>query len=208
MKWVNPPVVLMLHAGAPRLAAAGVDIPGLRSGDLRRVALEAYPGLFAREVLGRRSYKSDDRRRDDDGRRGARAMLATAVERGSTRLGLPVRIDAAARRWLVADHSADALDAVICAVQAAWAWERRAANYGIPPDVDPCEGWIVTAIEAATVADPGGAPMIVAPPGAPQAIEPLAAPMLAAPSGAPAVEPAVEPDEAPLPSAARRGLVR
>ena len=33
MKWVNPPVVLMLHAGAPRLLAAGVTIPGLCRGD-------------------------------------------------------------------------------------------------------------------------------------------------------------------------------
>ncbi len=196
MKWVNPPVVLMLHAGAPRLAAAGVDIPGLRPGDLRRVALEAYPGLFAREVLGRRSYKSDDRRRDDSGRRAAREVLVAAMERGSTRLGLPVRIDAATRPMLVADHSADALDAVICAIQAAWAWERRAANYGIPTDIDPCEGWIVTAIES---------PMVVAPPGAAMAGALSGAPMVVEPSS---VSMVVEPSGVPLPSAARRRLVR
>ncbi len=63
MKWVNPPVAYMLHAGAPRLLAAGVHMPGLHEGDRNRVALEAYPGLLAREILGQRSYKSDDRAR-------------------------------------------------------------------------------------------------------------------------------------------------
>lgn len=56
MKWVNPPVAYMLHAGVPLLMAAGVDLPGLRAGDRCRVALEGYPGLLAREILGRRSY--------------------------------------------------------------------------------------------------------------------------------------------------------
>ena len=40
MKWVNPPVAWMLHAGVPRLIAAGVHIPVLNDGDLARVALE------------------------------------------------------------------------------------------------------------------------------------------------------------------------
>ena len=51
----------MLHAGAPRLLKAGVHLPGLHDGDPTRVALEGYPALLAREVLGRRSYKSDDK---------------------------------------------------------------------------------------------------------------------------------------------------
>jgi len=59
MKWVNPPVAYMLHAGVPLLLQAGALLPGLHAGlhfgDRRRVALEAYPGLLARELLGRRS---------------------------------------------------------------------------------------------------------------------------------------------------------
>jgi hypothetical protein len=57
MKWVNPPVAYMLHAGVPLLRQAGVHMPGLHAGDARRVALEAYPGLLARQVLGNQSYK-------------------------------------------------------------------------------------------------------------------------------------------------------
>ena len=53
----------MLHAGVPLLLEAGVSMPGLHAGDPDRVALEGYPGLLAREVLGSRSYKSDDKAR-------------------------------------------------------------------------------------------------------------------------------------------------
>jgi len=63
MKWVNPPVAYMLHAGVPRLIDAGVHIPPLHEGDVTRVALEGYPGLLARELIGTRSYKSDERAR-------------------------------------------------------------------------------------------------------------------------------------------------
>jgi hypothetical protein len=55
MKWVNPPVAYMMHAGVPLLRAAGVHLPGLHDGDRTRVALEAYPGLLARQVLGARA---------------------------------------------------------------------------------------------------------------------------------------------------------
>ena len=145
MKWVNPPVVLMLHAGATRLAAAGVDLPGLRRGDPSRVALEAYPGMLARELLGRRSYKNDDPRRDDAGRREARTTLVSRLRRGDHRLAIPVTLDEAQVDALVAESSADSLDAVICAVQAAWGWQRRDRRYGLPDAIDPLEGWIVSA---------------------------------------------------------------
>ena len=145
MKWVNPPVVLMLHAGVPRLLAAGVHLPGLHPGDHQRVAVEAYPGLLARELIGRRSYKSDDRRRDDAGRQAARRALLARLQMGDHRLGIAVDLDEAMAAALVAESSADALDALICAVQAAWAWQRRDCGYGLPSMPDPLEGWIVTA---------------------------------------------------------------
>jgi len=144
MKWVNPPVVLMLHAGAPRLLAADVTLPGLRQGDPRRVALEGYPGLLARDVLGRESYKSDDRRKDDAARRDARRRLVAALEDGRHRMDL--RVDFGAIRDACIDEPmADRLDAVLCAVEAAWAWQRREAGWGMPVRDDRIEGWIVGA---------------------------------------------------------------
>ena len=148
MKWVNPPVAYMLHAGVPLLLDAGVDFPGLHQGDPHRVALEAYPGLLAREVLQRRSYKSDDRAKQTPDRLIARKDLVHALEMGQTRLGLRLKLSHAQRDALVEDASGDRLDAVLCLLQAAWAQRRQEegdALYGLPPGLDGLEGWIVTA---------------------------------------------------------------
>lgn len=151
MKWVNPPVAYMLHAGVPRLIEAGVHIPALHDGDLQRVALEGYPGLLARELLdtlGKRSYKSDDKAKQTPERLIARKDLVTKLELGQTRLNLRLKLSHAQRDALIDDASGDSLDAVLCMVQAAWALERHqqgAKNYGLPVKVDPLEGWIVTA---------------------------------------------------------------
>ena len=145
MKWVNPPVAYMLHAGVPRLLAAGVHIPGLHQGDTQRVALEGYPGLLAREILGLRSYKSDDRARQTPERLIARKDLITALEHGQTRLGLRLKVSHAQRDALVDDASGDSLDAVLCLLQAAWAAGQGAPLYGLPKAMDSVEGWIVTA---------------------------------------------------------------
>lgn len=147
MKWVNPPVAFMLHAGVPRLIAAGASLPGLHEGDPQRVALEAYPGLLAREVLGRRSYKSDDRARQTPERLIARKDLLTALELGHTRLGLQLQLRQIQREALVQDAQGDRLDAVLCLLQAAWALQQHTSGhpcYGLPP-FDPLEGWIAGA---------------------------------------------------------------
>lgn len=151
MKWVNPPVAFMLHAGVPRLVAAGVDLPGLHPGDPTRVALEAYPGLLARSVLGATSYKSDDRARQTPERLIARKTLVNALENGQAPLlqaaGLRLRLTHAQRDELADDASGDLLDAVLCLLQAAWALQRRRAGdarWGLPA-FDPLEGWIVGA---------------------------------------------------------------
>ena len=148
MKWVNPPVAYMLHAGVPRLIDAGVHFPGLHAGDPERVALEAYPGLLARECIGSRSYKSDDPARQTPERLIARKDLLHALETGRTRLGLRLQLREAQREALLHDAKGDALDAVLCLCQAAWAAARHAegdALWGLPPNLDPLEGWIVTA---------------------------------------------------------------
>jgi hypothetical protein len=148
MKWVNPPVAWMMHAGVPALLRTGVHLPGLHAGDINRVALEAYPGLLAREILGNTSYKSDDKKKQTPERLIARKDLITALEHGQTRLKLRLKLTHAQRDMLVADASGDSLDAVLCLLQAAWAQAQRAAgaaNYGLPKTMDPLEGWILTA---------------------------------------------------------------
>jgi hypothetical protein len=143
MKWVNPPVAYMLHAGVPLLIEAGVHLPAVHAGDPHRVALEGYPGLLAREILGKRSYKSDERQRQTPERLIARKDLVDALEQGRTRLGLRLRLTHAQRDDLVDDASGDRLDAVLCLLQAAWAAGRP--DHGVPEGVDPLEGWITSA---------------------------------------------------------------
>ena len=143
MKWVNPPVAYMLHAGVPLLIEAGAHLPGLHAGDEGRVALEGYPGLLARELLGGRSYKSDTRAKQTAERLIARKDLVEALEQGRTRLGLRLRVSHAQRDALVADASGDRLDAVLCLMQAAWAAPQP--GHGLPECIDPLEGWIVSA---------------------------------------------------------------
>ena len=140
MKLVNPPVALMFHEGAPRLLAAGLKIPRLIEADSSRVALEAYPGLLIRKQLGiRASYKSDTRAEHTPARRAVRRAIVAALGDGKP-LGVVLQME---RRLLVNDGSGDLLDAVICAVQAAWA--ARQPDYGLPPEAARGEGWIVSA---------------------------------------------------------------
>lgn len=158
MKWVNPPVAFMLHAGIPLLIKAGARLPGLHVGPKRKkgyarggsekIAVEGYPGLLAREVLGQRSYKADDKTCQTPERLIARKDLITALEQGRTRLGLRLKLSHAQRDAVVDDARGDALDAVLCLLQAGWAQARYLAGdqmYGLPQAMDPLEGWIITA---------------------------------------------------------------
>jgi hypothetical protein len=146
MKLVNPPVALMFHEGAPRLLAAGVHIPALLKLHDSRVALEAYPGLLARKQLGiRESYKSDTRSEHTPARRSVRKKIISALNAGKP-LGIRLEAPMAIERRAVDDGSGDTLDALICALQAAWGWRREKSNYGLPETAPRGEGWIVTSL--------------------------------------------------------------
>jgi len=136
---INPPVGLMFFEGAPRLAAAGVHVPGLRENGDRRVAVEAYPGFVAAR-LGQRRYKND---KPDSAaqRRAARQVMLLQLAAGEP-LGIELLLPPELSRRAIDDSSGDALDAVLCAVQAAWCALRADDGYGLPPDIDPFEGWI------------------------------------------------------------------
>ena len=145
MKLVNPPVALMFHEGARRLAASDVHLPALSERSSTKIALEAYPGLLARRQLGiRASYKSDTRSEHTPERRAVRRKVMQALKKGHP-LGIRVELQPKLELEVVADGSGDLLDAVICATQAAWGWARRKSNYGLPADAPAGEGWILTA---------------------------------------------------------------
>jgi len=146
LKLVNPPVGLMFLEGAPRLLEAGVTIPGLMKGDPQRIAFEAYPGFVARQMV-KSSYKNDARAKQTPQRMRARKAIVTALASSDNPFGFALSASSRTLRSLLLDASGDRLDAVLCAMQAAWAWQRRSHNYGLPIKIDPLEGWIVMVAE-------------------------------------------------------------
>ncbi|TCM88097.1 DUF429 domain-containing protein [Rhodovulum steppense] len=133
------PVGRMFFRAAPALLRAGVHVPGLAEGDRSRICVEAYPGVIARHLVGRLSYKNDNRTRQTTGQAAARKAILDAVrgDIGAQSYGLAVE----APDWLADDPAGDRLDAALCAVQAAWAVRQGFQDSG-PPGCDPLEGWI------------------------------------------------------------------
>jgi hypothetical protein len=147
MKWVNPPVAFMLHAGVPRLLAAGLTLPGLQAGDQGRIALEAYPALVARSCVGRRSEKSDATQGNTLARRTVRAAIVKSLLLGADGFdGRPVVLPAGCRERLVDEPGADQLDAVPGPGPRGLGPDPAGRRtQGSPLDTDPLEGWIVGA---------------------------------------------------------------
>ena len=63
-----------------------------------------------------------------------------------SRYGLLVEAPAS----LADDPGGDQLDALLCAIQAAWAWTMRGERYGAAQDTDALEGWIADPTLAAS----------------------------------------------------------
>lgn len=146
MKWHGVPVARMFYEGAPRLLRAPVSVLPCRPlpGE-DRIAVEAYPALVARHLIGPRHAYKPTRGRPSSKQEAARREIVRglASDRLAARYGLRVELPGILATELVGDPTADLLDAVLAAVQAAWAWTRRDQGFGIPPDADPAEGWIV-----------------------------------------------------------------
>jgi uncharacterized protein DUF429 len=139
------PVGKMFYRGAPRLLDAGVRVEPCRRTGSDRVAVEAYPAIVARRFLARASYKNDERRKQTTAHRAARERLVAGLGSETLRevYGFVVEMDRSWERQFVRDPSADALDSLLCAVQAAWAYTKKDEDYGVPPECDPNEGWIL-----------------------------------------------------------------
>jgi hypothetical protein len=145
MRWANPPVAWMMHAGIGRMLAAGMAFPAhdlpRRVRGRARIALEAYPAFTARRAY-RGSYKSDTPAKQTADRRTGRLAILRAIEAGTVGLDITAEIPIAWRRRIVADGAGDLLDAVICGLQAGHA--ARLPRFGMPANLDPLEGWIAS----------------------------------------------------------------
>ncbi len=143
-KLYGVPVAKMFFEGAKRLLASPVCVEPLRRNDDRRIAVEAYPALIARRFVGGRSYKNDTRSKQTEQLRQAREAIVDGLASRpfQEEFGLRMRFSPQGARAWIDDASGDRLDAVLCTVQASWAWLRRDENFGMPQDVDTLEGWI------------------------------------------------------------------
>ena len=138
------PVAMMFLEGAPLLRKAGVLIPGLQQGCPERVVVEAYPGVAVRNLLGKKpSYKNDTKSKQTPDQLLARKEILHALTGGGSAELYGVEVqetkDHGALIW---DRTGDHLDALLCAVQAAWAWRNGPPNFGIPAPICPTEGSI------------------------------------------------------------------
>ena len=73
-----------------------------------------------------------------------RQDLLTALQSDALMEAYGIQLDLSAElsAELVSDPMGDRLDAVLCAIQAAWAYQQRAHNYAIPAGHE-IEGWII-----------------------------------------------------------------
>lgn len=138
-KLYGVPVAKMLFEGAPRLINSGASIVHLSAGDPGRTIVEAYPGVLARAAIGKASYKSDTRKKQTPDKEAARKLIVEKLRSDwcLSQYGFTVLCE----DGVIDDPTGDRLDAVLCAVQAAWALDNRQSNYGAG-SVDPLEGWI------------------------------------------------------------------
>jgi hypothetical protein len=139
------PVGKMFFQGAPRLLAAGVSILPCCPTNDDRIVVEGYPALVARRWVGRSSYKSDERGKQTEEKEEARRCIVRGLcsHELFDHYGLTLEVASEMADILIREPMADNLDAVLCAIQAAWAYTKRSEGYGIPIGCDKDEGWIV-----------------------------------------------------------------
>jgi hypothetical protein len=142
MKLYGVPVGKMFFELAPRLAKTSLNIPVLRPTSDERTVLEVYPSLVARAFISKQSYKSDTKEQQTDEKRKARANFVKLLE--SSKLlelyGLSVKLGVKQRKLLIDDAKGDVLDALLAAIQTAWAYSQK--DFGFPASVDGLEGWM------------------------------------------------------------------
>ncbi len=150
------PVGKMFFQGATRLFNSPISILPCRPTFDNRIAVEGYPALVARKLIGKRSYKSDMRGQQTIDREMARQEIVKGLisERLVELYGLSIEMSDGMGKTLVRESMGDMLDAVLCAVQAGWAYMERERGYGIPAECDRDEGWIVDAFKSALQRSP------------------------------------------------------
>ncbi|MDH5179822.1 MAG: DUF429 domain-containing protein [Gammaproteobacteria bacterium] len=143
-KLYGVPVGKMFYEGAKRLLATDADIVPVRRLDSTKVIVEAYPAIIARRIVGKNSYKNDQKKKQTKELYLARKNIVDGIFSDSMvdTYKVSVAMSDEMKDKLVDDATGDTLDAVLCAIQAGWAYQYRDRGYGIPENANPAEGWI------------------------------------------------------------------
>ena len=136
------PVGKMFYEGATRLETFGANLPAHRVTASACTVVEVYPALFVRALTGvKGGYKSEQNPAHGFNQR---AHLLEQLTMGAARFyDVEIHLSEADQACCLADHKGDTLDAVLAMIQAAWAYQQRDHNYGIPTTIPRAEGWIV-----------------------------------------------------------------
>ena len=142
------PVGKMFFQGAPRLLDSGVSILPCRPTGASRIALEGYPALVAQRWASKVGYKSDERKKQSTEQKAIRQRIVDGICSKELRIfySISLELNQMLANKLIEEPMGDELDAVLCAIQAAWAYTEHGHNYGIPPNCDTVEGWIVAPV--------------------------------------------------------------
>ncbi len=147
LKLVRAPLLKMFLEGAPRLLNSGISVVPCRVRPKEnRYAVEAYPALIARRFAG--PYKTDTKSADTQQLEAARETILNEILSSGfqAEFHMTLEIESHHRDALTAEASADQLDSLLCALQAAWAWRNGKPYFGIPNaehSLIQSEGWIV-----------------------------------------------------------------
>jgi hypothetical protein len=137
------PVGKMFFEGGTRLWSSQISILPCRPLQGSRIAMEGYPALVARRYIGKQPYKSDERAKQTRNQQSARLRMVEALlsDELADTYGVLLVLNEEHRDRLIQEPMGDMLDALLCAIQAAWAYTIRDRDYGIPRGHE-VEGWI------------------------------------------------------------------
>ena len=127
------PVALMFWEGLRRLRQADVRCLPMQSPG-ERTAIEAYPGAVMDILIHERKYKSDTRAKQTPAHLLNRERAVRAIQ---TENPFGITVNGGDFAAMVDDPTGDTLDAALCALQAAYAYQN-----GFPDSIDLLEGWI------------------------------------------------------------------
>lgn len=122
MKLNRPAVAKMFFEGAPRIARSGASIVPCAPNEDDRIVVEGYAALPVQALCGEKvRYKGQT---PDHMRARRRIVSLLADVPCYERYGLTVQLEPEDRGECINDPAGDVLDAVLCAVQAAWALKQ------------------------------------------------------------------------------------